>query len=86
MQWTYLGVACFVGVLIVVFALAPFPEITDADMHLQEHEIEQVDPGPFRKQYNLFFAVWSQFWYVGAQVALAGYFINFGTSPSARPS
>lgn len=36
-----------------------------------------VDPGPFRRQYNLFLGVWSQFCYVGAQVAVAGYFINF---------
>jgi FHS family L-fucose permease-like MFS transporter len=53
------------------------PEITDADMGTQEVEIAEYDPGPFRKQYNLFLAVWSQFCYVGAQVAVAGYFINF---------
>ncbi|KAK4463292.1 Glucose/galactose transporter [Cladorrhinum samala] len=35
------------------------------------------DPGPFRKQINLFLAVWSQFCYVGAQVAVANYFIYF---------
>lgn len=35
------------------------------------------DVGPLRKQYNLFLGVWSQFWYVGAQVAIAGYFINY---------
>lgn len=37
------------------------------------------DVGPLRKQYNLFLGVWSQFWYVGAQVAIAGYFINYCT-------
>ncbi len=71
MQWVYLGVACFVGLLIVLFFLAPMPEITDADMHAQEGEIGHYDPGPFRKQVNLFLAVWSQFCYVGAQVAVA---------------
>lgn len=76
-QWTYLGVACFVGLLLILFFLAPMPEITDADMGTQEVEIAEYDPGPFRKQYNLFLAVWSQFCYVGAQVAVAGYFINF---------
>jgi FHS family L-fucose permease-like MFS transporter len=30
-QWTYLGVAGFVALLIVLFALAPMPEITDAE-------------------------------------------------------
>ena len=76
-QWVYLGVACFVALLLILFLLAPFPEITDADMGMQETEIEGQDAGPFRKQYTLFLGTWSQFCYVGAQVALAGYFINF---------
>ena len=46
-------------------------------MAKQEAEIADVDVGPLRKQYNLFLGVWSQFWYVGAQVAIAGYFINY---------
>lgn len=77
-QWVYLGVACFVGLLLILFFLAPMPEITDADMGTMEVEIaDEYDPGPFRKQYNLFLAVSSQFCYVGAQVAVANYFINF---------
>ncbi|KAG9232144.1 major facilitator superfamily domain-containing protein [Amylocarpus encephaloides] len=76
-QWVYLGVACFVGLLIILFFLAPMPEITDADMGTQEMEIADYDPGPLKKQYNLFLAVWSQFCYVGAQVAVANYFVNF---------
>ena len=76
-QWVYLGVACFVGLLVILFFIAPMPEITDADMGTQEMEIAEYDPGPFRKQINLFLAVWSQFCYVGAQVAVANYFVNF---------
>ncbi|ROW15759.1 hypothetical protein VPNG_02061 [Cytospora leucostoma] len=80
-QWVYLGVACFVALLIVLFFLAPMPEITDADMGIQEDAIatspHQNDPGPLLAQHNLLLAVWSQFCYVGAQVALANYFINF---------
>ncbi|KAH6657967.1 glucose galactose transporter [Truncatella angustata] len=76
-QWVYLGVAGFVVLLIVLFFFAPFPEITDADMNLQENEIGEYDPGPLRKQYNLFLAVWAQFCYVGGQVAVANYFIQF---------
>ncbi|KKY18952.1 putative l-fucose permease glucose galactose transporter [Phaeomoniella chlamydospora] len=85
-QWVYLGVACFVGLLFILFFLAPFPEITDADMGLQEAEIEGQDVGPLRKQYGLFLAAWSQFWYVGAQVALAAYFINFCKEAGKTPS
>lgn len=77
-QWVYLGVACFVALLIILFFLAPMPEITDADMGVQEDAIgDHHDPGPLRRQYNLLLAVWSQFCYVGAQVSLANYFINF---------
>ncbi|KAL9618141.1 MAG: hypothetical protein Q9160_007148 [Pyrenula sp. 1 TL-2023] len=79
-QWVYLGVACFVGLLLILFFLAPMPEITDADMGTMEGEIvaeEGYDPGAFGRQYNLFLAVMSQFCYVGAQVAVANYFINF---------
>jgi FHS family L-fucose permease-like MFS transporter len=76
-QWVYLGVACFVALLVILFFLAPMPEITDADMQVQQGEIGdgdgvgRLDPGPLRKQYNLFLAIWSQFCYVGAQVAVA---------------
>ncbi|PYH94326.1 MFS general substrate transporter [Aspergillus ellipticus CBS 707.79] len=76
-QWVYLGIACFVALLIILFWLAPMPEVTDADMGLQEQDISQGDVAPFSKQYNLFLGVWSQFCYVGAQVAVANYFINF---------
>ncbi|KAL4998635.1 major facilitator superfamily domain-containing protein [Aspergillus recurvatus] len=78
-QWVYLGVACFVALLIVLFFLAPFPEITDADQQALEGMITEggQEPAPLRKQYNLFLGVWSQFCYIGGQVALAGYFINF---------
>ena len=67
----YLGVACFVALLIILFCLAPMPEVTDADMNLQVEDIAGEDTGSFRKQCNLFLGVWSQFCYVGAQVAVA---------------
>jgi FHS family L-fucose permease-like MFS transporter len=76
-QYTYLAVACFVGLLVALFFVAPMPEITDADMGTQEMEIAEYDPGPLRKQYNLFFAVRTQFTYLGAQVSVANYFVNF---------
>jgi FHS family L-fucose permease-like MFS transporter len=76
-QWVYLGVACFVALLIILFFFVPMPEVTDADMNLQESDIAGEDVGPLGKQYNLFFAVWSQFCYVGAQVAVANFFIDF---------
>lgn len=85
-QWVYLGVACFVALLIILFYIAPMPEVTDADMHVQAQDISDEDIGPFRKQYNLFLGVWSQFCYVGAQVAVANYFINFCEEAGYSPA
>lgn len=56
------------------------PEITDADMAFQAEETHaNSDMLPFRKQYRLFHAAFAQFCYTGAQVAIAGYFINYVT-------
>lgn len=38
-----------------------------------------TDIQPFHKQYRLFHATFAQFCYTGAQVAIAGYFINYVT-------
>lgn len=38
-----------------------------------------TDVAPFRKQYKLFHATFAQFCYTGAQVAIAGAFINYVT-------
>lgn len=84
-QWTYLAIACFVFALAVVFFFSPIPEITDADMAFQaEATHANTDIKPFRKQYRLFHATFCQFCYTGAQVAIAGYFINYVTE--TRPN
>jgi MFS transporter, FHS family, L-fucose permease len=65
-QWTYLGVTCFVVLLVILFWLAPFPEITDADQEALESQIVKgnENTSPFKKQYNLLLGVWSQSCYV----------------------
>ncbi|KAF4776578.1 glucose/galactose transporter [Colletotrichum scovillei] len=79
-QWVYLSIAIFVWGLAIVFWLARIPEITDADMAFQASETHaNVDDKPFRKQYRLFHASFAQFCYTGAQVAIAGFFINYVT-------
>ncbi|KAF2475772.1 MFS general substrate transporter [Lindgomyces ingoldianus] len=79
-QWVYLAIACFVFLLAVVFYFSPIPEITDADMAFQAEETHAgTDVKPFRKQYRLFHAAFAQFCYTGAQVAIAGAFINYVT-------
>lgn len=85
-QWVYLGIAVFVAILAVVFYFAPIPEITDADM-ADQAEMTTASTGyvdkPMRKQYTLFWGVAAQFSYVGAQVGIAGFFINYYAQ--ARP-
>lgn len=79
-QWVYLGIAIFVFILAVVFFLIKLPEVTDADMANQAATTAQdteFEDKPLSKQYTLFFGVAAQFCYVGAQVAYAGYFINY---------
>ena len=64
---------------------SPIPEITDADMAYQAEETHaNADNVPFHKQYRLFHAAFAQFCYTGAQVAIAGYFINYVTE--TRPN
>lgn len=79
-QWVYLAIAVFDFLLAAVFYFSRIPEITDADMAYQaETTHANADVKPFRKQYRLFHAAFAQFCYTGAQVAIAGYFINYVT-------
>jgi FHS family L-fucose permease-like MFS transporter len=81
-QWVYLGIAIFVFFLAVVFFFAPIPEVTDADMADQAQQSSgdtDFEDKPLSQQYTLFYGVFAQFCYVGAQVAYAGYFINYVT-------
>ncbi|POR32530.1 l-fucose permease [Tolypocladium paradoxum] len=86
-QWVYLAIAAFVFGLAVVFFLSDIPEITDADMAFQAAETHAGESElPFRKQYRLFHAAFAQFCYTGAQVAIAGYFINYVTETRSNTS
>ncbi|GAB7345058.1 hypothetical protein MBLNU457_3470t1 [Dothideomycetes sp. NU457] len=79
-QWIYLAIACFCFLLAGIFYFSPIPEITDADMEYQAEETHaNTAVQPFWKQYRLFHATFAQFCYTGAQVAIAGYFINYVT-------
>lgn len=45
--------------------------------------IEAVGSGPLWKQYNMIFAFWAQFCYVGSQVTVAAFFINYATEAAS---
>lgn len=84
-QWVYLAVAIFCFLLAGVFYISPIPEVTDADMAFQAAETHAgTDVKPFWKQYRLFHAAAAQFCYTGAQVAIAGSFINYATETRAN--
>ncbi|KAG5642314.1 hypothetical protein DXG03_003016 [Asterophora parasitica] len=84
-QWVYLAIAIFVFLLAAVFYFVDIPEVTDADMAQQAEsthvgsESKDSSSGSFWTQYRVFHAAFAQFCYVGAQVAIAGYFINYVT-------
>ncbi|CCX34727.1 major facilitator superfamily domain-containing protein [Pyronema domesticum] len=78
-QWVYLGIAIFVFFLAGVFFLSDIPEVTDADMARQAQDSGVFEEKPLKKQWLLWIAALSQFCYVGAQVAVAGYFVNYAT-------
>jgi FHS family L-fucose permease-like MFS transporter len=70
-----------VFVLAFVFYFAPIPEVTDSDMADGEEQGTAYDTGyvdrPLYKQYTLFWGIAAQFCYVGSQVAIANFFINY---------
>ncbi|KAJ7617042.1 major facilitator superfamily domain-containing protein [Roridomyces roridus] len=79
-QWVYLAIAIFVFCLAVVFFFSVIPEVTDTDMAQQAemtHAGEDAGAQPFWRQWRVFAAAFAQFCYTGAQVAIAGYFINY---------
>ncbi|KAF3394276.1 L-fucose-proton symporter [Penicillium rolfsii] len=77
-QWVYLAIGIFVFCLAGVFFVSNIPEVTDEDMAFQvaTTHVDEQDK-PFWKQWKLFHATLAQFTYTGAQVAIAGYFINY---------
>ncbi|KAF8242736.1 MFS general substrate transporter [Wilcoxina mikolae CBS 423.85] len=78
-QWVYLGIAIFVFCLATVFFFSNIPEVTDADMARQAEDSGMFEEKPLKSQWLLWMAALSQFCYVGSQVAVAGYFVNYAT-------
>ncbi|KAK7045150.1 L-fucose-proton symporter [Favolaschia claudopus] len=81
-QWVYLAIALFVFLLAIVFFFSVIPEVTDLDMAEQAeitHVGEVQGEKPFWQQWKVFYAAFAQFCYVGAQVAIATWFINYVT-------
>ncbi|CAF3564388.1 unnamed protein product [Fusarium graminearum] len=73
-QFVYLAVSCAGAAVAVLFFFAKLPEISEAVI---EDEAGHSNQGSIWKQYNMWFAFVAQFCYVGAQVTVATFFINY---------
>jgi FHS family L-fucose permease-like MFS transporter len=73
----YLGIAIVVTVLAIAFAVSKIPEI--------EEKAAGTSGGRLWNRPHFSLAVLAQFFYVGAQIAIWGLFINYLTSKEAMP-
>ncbi|KAF9507452.1 hypothetical protein BS47DRAFT_1377924 [Hydnum rufescens UP504] len=79
-QYVYLAVAGLGLVLNILFRFCHLPEITEEALSQEIHEIGiEGDIEPFWKQYRAIFGFVAQFTYVGAQVAVASFVVNYLT-------
>lgn len=79
-QYVYLAVACAGAAVGVLFFCTRLPEVSEPVF--DETSSDLPDVGPLHKQYNMFFAFLAQFCYVGAQVTVASFFINYAVENS----
>ncbi|PHH70113.1 hypothetical protein CDD80_6223 [Ophiocordyceps camponoti-rufipedis] len=100
-QWIYLAVALLVFVLAAVFFVSDIPEpqeedgklLREKDREAEEGRDQGDDDDPSRgltwsQRWRLFHAALAQFCCTGAQIAIAGYFINYviEARPQTRPA
>ncbi|KAF2218759.1 major facilitator superfamily transporter [Elsinoe ampelina] len=87
-QYVYLAVSCAGMAVAVLYVFSKLPEVAEsAAGPVDEEAIVEADTqGPLRKQYNMIFAVIAQFCYVGAQVTVATFFINYLTESAPYTS
>ncbi|KAG8712853.1 hypothetical protein FRC09_019389 [Ceratobasidium sp. 395] len=83
-QWVYLAVALLGVSVALLFTFTHLPETSEAELEAAVQaaaELAGVDAktdDSFFKQYRAWFGWLAQFFYVGAQVTIASFFINYG--------
>lgn len=79
-QYVYIAVAALGLVLNILFKFCHLPEITEEALASEIHAVGITDDiEPFWKQYRTIFGFVAQFAYVGAQVAVASFVVNYLT-------
>jgi FHS family L-fucose permease-like MFS transporter len=85
-QFVYLAVACAGVAIAILFLVAKLPEVSEEMLNnttVENFAIDEfgneIGQGPLYKQYNMIFGFIAQFCYVGAQVTIASFFINYAT-------
>jgi FHS family L-fucose permease-like MFS transporter len=90
-QYVYLAVACAGVAVGVLFFFSKLPEVEESAVRrgsiITEETLEVgvdqygniIGDAPLYKQYNMIFGAIAQFCYVGSQVTIASFFINYAT-------
>lgn len=83
-QFVYLGVACLGVAVAILFVFAKLPEVAESAMRNNsivepEHDAvgREIEQGPIYREYNMICGFIAQFCYVGAQVTIGAFFINY---------
>ncbi|KAI4738143.1 L-fucose:H+ symporter permease-like protein [Aureobasidium sp. EXF-12298] len=83
-QFVYLGVACLGVAVAILFVFAKLPEVAEEakrnnSLVEPEHDLEgrEIGQGSIWKEYNMICGFIAQFCYVGAQVTIGAFFINY---------
>lgn len=83
-QWVYLAVALMGAFIAFMFVITKLPETSEAELEEQVQAAAEMTglntttDQSFFKQYRVFFGWLAQFMYVGAQVTIGSFFINYG--------
>lgn len=76
-QYVYIAVACVAVLVALLFIFSKLPEGLTEDPP-SSNAVEETSK-PLWQQYNMIFAFIAQFCYVGAQVTVGSFFINYAT-------
>ncbi|KAI9359666.1 L-fucose transporter [Zopfochytrium polystomum] len=89
-KYVYLAIAGFVALILILFIITKLPDINEAEKEAMEAGADAAagdeDDTQIWEHTNLLWGIAAQFSYVGAQVGIAGLFINFVTESIAISS